>query len=97
MSTTHGEPAWHDYPPPPPPTTRNNTKVNVGFVLAAIGVLFIPIAFCTAALVLGIQAHRAGDRRGRWVIAASVVCFILGITLAMAVLSSSESLTIALG
>jgi len=97
MAMTHGEPAWHDYPPPPPPSRRTSTKVNLGFVFAAIGVIFIPIGFCTAALVLGIQAHRAGDRRGRWVITASVVAFVLGITLAMAVLNSSESLTIALG
>lgn len=98
MSTIPDPPqAWPEYPPPAPTARpRSRTKVTLGFIFAAVGLVLIPIGFNTAALVLGIQAHREGDRLGRWVIGAAVASFVLSIAIAVAFLNASDSAALVL-
>jgi hypothetical protein len=59
----------------------------IGFVFAAVAVLFFPIVFGLAALVLGIIGGVLGDRPLGWYAAvAGVVGGTLGIILAAALL-----------
>lgn len=62
----------------------------VGFVCAAISLLFIPIVFGPAAIILGIIATVKGDRLGKWTIIAGVVGFVGGIALAAAILNAKD-------
>jgi hypothetical protein len=58
----------------------------LGFVFGAIAVLFFPLIFGLAGLVLGIIGGALGDRPlGWWAAAAGVVGGTLGIILAAAV------------
>lgn len=64
--------------------------VIIAFVLAALGLLFIPIILGPAAVILGIIAMRRGDPLGRWAIVAGVASLVIGIVLAAAVVSSRD-------
>ncbi len=61
----------------------------VGFVLAALAVVFAPMLFGLAALVLGLVAGFLGDRPLGWYAAAAGVAGgVLGTLLAIAVLNA---------
>jgi hypothetical protein len=63
----------------------------VGFVCAALSLLFLPIVFGPAAIVLGIVGYRKGDRLGMWAAIAGLVCMIAGMALGVAVLHARSS------
>jgi hypothetical protein len=65
-------------------TTRAGTGRTlsiIGFACAAVSLLFLPILFGPAAIVLGIIAYRKGDRLGMWAAVAGVVCMVAGMAL----------------
>ncbi len=64
------------------PASGTRTMVVVGFAMAAVGLLILPIVFCPAAVILGIMALRRGDPLGRWVIVAGVAAFVAAIAVA---------------
>jgi hypothetical protein len=54
----------------------------LAFVFAAIAVLFYPIIFGLAGIVLAIVGYNMGDRElGKWAIVAAVVGTVLGFLL----------------
>jgi hypothetical protein len=64
------------------PVTAARVCSIVAFVLAAIAVLFFPIVFGPAAIILGIVGLSMGDRvLGKWAIAAGVAGTVLGFVL----------------
>jgi hypothetical protein len=63
----------------------------VGFVCAALSLLFLPIVFGPAAIVLGIVGYRKGDRLGMWAAIAGLVCMIAGMALGVAVLHARNN------
>ena len=50
-----------------------------GVVADAWAVFVFPLFFGAVGLVLGVVAWRRGERRGRWVAVAAVVCALAGI------------------
>lgn len=68
---------------PPPYTQRQSAQVLsiIGFVCAAVAVLFIPILFGPAGIVLGIVAHTRGEPLGKWAAVAAGVCTVVGMIL----------------
>lgn len=63
----------------------------IGFVCAAISLLFIPIVFGPAAIILGVLAYKRGDRLGLWAAIAGGVCMVVGMILGMAVFAANEA------
>ncbi|SEM25407.1 DUF308 domain-containing protein [Nonomuraea pusilla] len=77
------------YPPPyPVQAGRSGAQVLsiIGFVCAAVSVLFIPILFGLAGIVLGIVGHTRGESLGKWAAIASGICMVLGMVLGAVVL-----------
>lgn len=95
MATTD-DAGGHDYPPPKERHGTARTLSIVGFVLAGIAVLFAPLLFGLAAIVLGVIAHTKGDPLGRWVVAAGVAGALLGMLLIGLLLSASDDSALAL-
>lgn len=64
------------------PATAARVCTIIAFVFAAIAVLFFPIIFGVAAIILSIIGYSLGDKvLGRWAIPAAVVGTILGFVL----------------
>lgn len=66
--------------------TRSTTGARVctilSFVFAAIAVLFFPVIFGVAAIVLAIVGYSLGDRAlGKWAIPVAVAGTVLGFVL----------------
>lgn len=74
---------WSQPPPYPQPPQRQGAQVLsiIGFVCAAVAVLFIPILFGLAGIVLGIVGHTRGEPLGRWSAIAAGVCMVVGMVL----------------
>ncbi|WP_433429190.1 hypothetical protein [Nonomuraea sp. CA-141351] len=82
------------YPPPPPPQKpqpSNQILSIIGFVCAAVAVLFIPILFGLAGIVLGIVGHTRGEPLGKWAAVAGGVGMVLGIVLGAIIVGSMSS------
>ncbi|MEO3885283.1 hypothetical protein [Nonomuraea sp. B5E05] len=98
--TTSSEPPHGDEPPPPwsqpppypqpphQPRPAGQVLSIIGFVCAAVAVLFIPILFGLAGIVLGIVGHTRGEPLGKWAAVAAGVGMILGFVLGIVVMSS---------
>ncbi|GAA3240350.1 hypothetical protein [Nonomuraea helvata] len=79
------------YPPPPPPQRQapsSQVLSIIGFVCAVVAVLFIPILFGLAGIVLGIVGHTRGEPLGKWAAVAAGVGMIIGIALGAILVSS---------
>ncbi|GIJ44332.1 hypothetical protein Val02_12180 [Virgisporangium aliadipatigenens] len=75
------------------PTRRGVSAARVcsivGFVFAAIAVLFFPIVFGLVAVILGVVAGALGDRPMGWYAAAAGVAGgVIGVLLTAALLNS---------
>lgn len=82
-----GEDDWS--PPPPDPGPVPGTRVSdqvlsiIGFVCAAVAVLYIPVLFGLAGVVLGIVGHTRGEPLGRWAAIAAGAGMLAGTLLSI--------------
>jgi uncharacterized protein with PQ loop repeat len=91
---------WSQPPPPPPPyeqppymqpgQKQQSTPVLsiIAFVCAAISLLFIPILFGLAGIVLGVVGHTRGESLGKWAAITSGVTMILGMVIGYLVVTN---------
>ena len=81
---------WSQPPPPYPQPQAQSTPVLsiIGFICAAVALLFIPILFGIAGIVLGIVGHTRGESLGKWAAIASAVTMVGGMLLGILVVSS---------
>ncbi|WP_280508567.1 hypothetical protein [Nocardia flavorosea] len=56
----------------------------IGFVCAAVSLLFCPLLFGIAGIALGVIGHIRGESLGKWAAIAAGVCLIIGVILALA-------------
>ncbi|MDP4503560.1 hypothetical protein [Nonomuraea turcica] len=73
-------------PPRPPSGQRAIDQVVsiVGFVCAAVAVLFTPVLFGLAGIVLGVVGHARGEPLGKWAAVAAGVGMVIGTVLSFA-------------
>lgn len=64
------------------------TLTIVGFVLAAIGILVVPIVLGPLGAVLGYLGLRKGDALGKWAIAAGIAATVIGLALSAALMTA---------
>jgi cytochrome c biogenesis protein CcdA len=65
-----------------PGVTGARVCVIVSFVLAAVAIVFYPIVFGVAAIILATIGYRRGDRHlGRYAVIVAVTCTALGFVL----------------
>jgi hypothetical protein len=57
----------------------------IGFVCAVTAVLFCPILFGPAGIVLGIVGHNKGESLGKWAAIAAAVGMVIGFIVGFAV------------
>jgi hypothetical protein len=92
-------PGWQQAPPPgwqPPPYEQPRTPAQSGtqtlsivaFICAGLSVLFLPILFGPAGIVLGIVGNSRGERLGRPAAITSAICMVIGFIIAFAILSN---------
>ncbi|WP_029900424.1 DUF4190 domain-containing protein [Nocardia brasiliensis] len=62
----------------PPPRSGSQVFSIVGFVCAVISVLFCPILFGPAGIILGIIGHTKGEPLGKWAAIAAGVGMVIG-------------------
>ncbi|MGV9412688.1 hypothetical protein ACWDOP_22495 [Nocardia sp. NPDC003693] len=72
----------------PPPQSGTQIFSIIGFVCAAIALLFCPFGFGIAAIVLGVVGNSKGEKLGKWAAIAGGVCMVLGLIFAFIVLGS---------
>jgi hypothetical protein len=74
----------------PADTRENNGRVYtiLGFVFAAVAVLFLPIVFGPAGIILGLVGRSKGDRHGGIAAILATVGMILGFILGAAVMTA---------
>lgn len=68
----------------PPERSGPQVLSIIGFVCAAVSLLFCPLLFGIAGIALGVIGHIRGESLGKWAAIAAVVCLIIGIVLALA-------------
>jgi hypothetical protein len=56
----------------------------IGFVCAAVSLLFCPLVFGVAGIILGVVGHIRGESLGKWAAIAAAVCLVIGIVLVFA-------------
>ncbi|MGW0803957.1 hypothetical protein [Nonomuraea sp. NPDC002799] len=86
---------WSQPPPYPQPPYKqqpsNQVLSIIGFVCAVVAVLFIPILFGLAGIVLGIVGHTRGEPLGKWAAVAAGVGMIVGMVLGAIVMSGTSA------
>ena len=94
MTASQDPPPGDDPGRPPPPAPARRPRVSdqvlsiIGFVCAAIALLFIPILFGIIGIVLGIVGHTRGEALGKWAAIASAVTMVGGMILGIIVVNS---------
>ncbi|MTE15441.1 hypothetical protein [Nocardia aurantiaca] len=71
-----------------PPHTGPQTFSIIGFVCAAIALIFCPPLFGIAGIVLGVIGHNKGEPLGKWAAVAAGVAMVLGIIIGVAIYGS---------
>ncbi|WP_051152735.1 DUF4190 domain-containing protein [Nocardia niigatensis] len=72
----------------PPPRSGPQTFSIIGFVCAAIALIFCPPLFGIAGIVLGVIGHNKGEPLGKWAAVASGVALVVGIIIGVAIYGS---------
>ncbi|WP_327149681.1 hypothetical protein [Nocardia sp. NBC_01329] len=55
----------------------------IGFVCAAVSLLFCPIVFGAAGIVLGVVGHIRGEPLGKWAAIAAAICLVVGVAIGL--------------
>lgn len=55
----------------------------IGFVCAAVSLLFCPIVFGAAGIVLGVIGHIRGEPLGKWAAVAAAICLVVGVVIGL--------------
>ncbi|WP_433491024.1 hypothetical protein [Nocardia grenadensis] len=55
----------------------------IGFVCAAVSLLFCPIVFGAAGIVLGVIGHIRGEPLGKWAAIAAALCLVVGVVVGL--------------
>jgi hypothetical protein len=75
--------------PPPYPQPPHGQRVSdqvlsiIGFVCAVVAVLFVPVLFGLAGIVLGIVGHTRGEALGKWAAVAAGTGMVVGTLLSI--------------
>jgi hypothetical protein len=87
-----------DYPPPPPnytggygdhaPRNTRNTFSILAIVFGVVAVIFFPIVFGVAAIVLAVVARSKGERLSRIALPVAIVGTVVGFILGYLVYTS---------
>ncbi len=72
-------------------TPEGRTLTIVGFVLAGLAIIVVPIVLGPVAAVLGGIAMKKGDPLGRWALIAGIAATIVGMALGAAFFMSMRS------
>ncbi|MEV0390553.1 hypothetical protein [Nonomuraea sp. NPDC050643] len=65
------------------PPVSDQVLSIIGFVCAAIAVLFLPVPFGLAGVVLGVAGHARGEPLGRWAATAGGAGMLAGTVLSI--------------
>ena len=79
------------YSQPPMQAKASNGLSTAGIILGAIGLLFVPMAFGTAGLILGIVAKTKKEPRANVAIAVGIIGLVGGVILGAIVGASMYS------
>lgn len=73
-------------------TTANDGRIYtiLAFVFGVVAILFIPILFGIAAIILAVIGMRKGDPLARWALAVAIIGTIAGMAIGAAVMSSND-------
>jgi hypothetical protein len=75
--------------PHTPATTNAGRGYTIAaFICAAVALLFLPIVFGPAGIVLGIIGNRKGDPLGRWAAITAAVLMIAGMVIGYLIIAS---------
>ncbi|MFG1791927.1 hypothetical protein [Nocardia sp. NPDC049149] len=69
---------YQPYVNPPHPSGSQVYSI-IGFVCGMIAILFCPILFGPAGIILGVIGHRKGEPLGKWAAIIAAVCMVLGL------------------
>jgi hypothetical protein len=75
---------------PAPTKTTGNTLSIIGIVCGVLAVLFLPIVFGPAGLVLGFIGRSKGERLSTVAIIVAAVGMVLGIVIGYLILNSNS-------
>ncbi|WP_345493289.1 hypothetical protein [Nocardia callitridis] len=78
---TGGQPPYEPFGPTPTPKQSGKVYSILGFVCAVIAILFCPILFGPAGIILGVVGHNNGEPLGKWAAIAAGVGMVLGFVL----------------
>ncbi|WP_067816708.1 hypothetical protein [Nocardia inohanensis] len=84
----YGQPYQPYGQPGPQPRTGPQVFSIIGFICAAISLIFCPPLFGIAGIVLGIIGHTKGEPLGKWAAIAAGVCMILGFVIGYLIIDS---------
>lgn len=92
----YGQQQYQPYPPgygAPPPQRGTQIFSIIGFICAAISLLFCPPGFGIAGIVLGLVGNSKGEPLGKWAAIASGVCMIIGLGIGFLLLGTGAFTT----
>lgn len=84
----YGQPYQPYGQPVPPQHTGPQVFSIIGFICAAIALIFCPPGFGIAGIVLGIVGHTKGEALGKWAAIAAGVCMVLGLVIGFLIIDS---------
>ncbi|WP_067710579.1 hypothetical protein [Nocardia yamanashiensis] len=79
---------YQPYGQPPQQHTGPQVFSIIGFICAAIALIFCPPGFGIAGIVLGIVGHNKGEALGKWAAIAAGVCMVLGLVIGFLIIDS---------
>jgi hypothetical protein len=82
-----GHPTYSQQPYETPPRSGSQKLSIIAFVCAAISLLFCPILFGPAGIILGVIGHNKGESLGKWAAIVSGIALVVGLVLSFVVFS----------